>query len=516
MKIESKLKPFLILLVASMILELLRPASGIDSNEFPPGFLFGASTSAYQIEGGVSEGNRGPSNWDIFSHLPGKIKDGSNGDVAADHYHRYKEDVELMHYLGLSSYRFSISWSRVLPKGKFGDVNPAGIEFYNNLIDALLLKGIQPFVTLNHFDIPQELEDRYGAWLSPEIQKDFAHFADVCFKTFGDRVKFWVTVNEPNYLVILSYINGRYPPNHCSEPYGNCPCGNSSYEPYVAGHNILLSHAAAVDIYKKNYEENQGGSVGIVFQSKWYEPLRNTTLDILAAKRALAFEVGWFLDPIMFGDYPLEMRQILGSRLPTFTSEERLKLQNKLDFIGINHYTTVYVKDCMYSPCTVDDFYGNVLISTSAERNGIPIGAPTGMPNFDVVPHGMEKLVLYVMQRYNNTPMYITENGYSQKSYEGVSSNDLINDDGRIEFIQSYIASLAAAMRQGADVRGYFVWSLTDNFEWAFGYTLKFGLYHVDFKTQERIPRLSAKWYKNFLRGRRTALKTAMDLKSSA
>ncbi|XP_020259696.1 beta-glucosidase 18-like [Asparagus officinalis] len=490
----------MVALRAIIILQLLCSASSvaaaIDRREFPQAFLFGTSTSAYQIEGAVSEGNKGLSNWDVFSHLPGKIHDGSNGDVADDHYHRYLDDIELMHSLGVNSYRFSLSWSRILPRGRFGEVNPVGIEFYNNLIDALLVKGIQPFVTLSHFDIPQELEDRYGAWLSPQLQEDFGHYAEVCFKAFGDRVKFWTTFNEPNFMVKFGYSVGTYPPGHCSEPYGNCAFGDSSSEPYIAAHNIILSHATAVDIYRKFYQVSQGGSIGLVIQSKWYEPLRNATQDLLAAQRVLSFAVGWFLDPIMFGDYPVEMRRVLGSRLPQFTSEDRRKLQNKLDFIGLNQYTAVYVKDCIYSPCVVDTNDGNALVSTSAERNGIPIGYPTGIPNFDAVPHGIEKLVLYVMERYNNTPMYITENGYSQKCHDGTPTDELLSDEERIDFIGSYLTSLSAAMRQGADVRGYFVWTLMDNFEWAFGYTLRFGLYHVDYKTQERIPRLSAKWYK--------------------
>ncbi|ONK70763.1 uncharacterized protein A4U43_C04F1270, partial [Asparagus officinalis] len=370
----------MVALRAIIILQLLCSASSvaaaIDRREFPQAFLFGTSTSAYQIEGAVSEGNKGLSNWDVFSHLPGKIHDGSNGDVADDHYHRYLDDIELMHSLGVNSYRFSLSWSRILPRGRFGEVNPVGIEFYNNLIDALLVKGIQPFVTLSHFDIPQELEDRYGAWLSPQLQEDFGHYAEVCFKAFGDRVKFWTTFNEPNFMVKFGYSVGTYPPGHCSEPYGNCAFGDSSSEPYIAAHNIILSHATAVDIYRKFYQVSQGGSIGLVIQSKWYEPLRNATQDLLAAQRVLSFAVGWFLDPIMFGDYPVEMRRVLGSRLPQFTSEDRRKLQNKLDFIGLNQYTAVYVKDCIYSPCVVDTNDGNALVSTSAERNGIPIGYP--------------------------------------------------------------------------------------------------------------------------------------------
>ncbi|XP_058094669.1 beta-glucosidase 18-like isoform X6 [Magnolia sinica] len=468
-------------------------------SQFPQDFLFGTSTSSYQIEGAYLEGNKGLSNWDVFSHIPGKIADGSNGNVADDHYHRYMEDIELMHSLGVNSYRFSISWSRILPKGRFGEINRAGIEFYNNLIDALLLKGIQPFVTLNHFDIPQELEDRYGAWLSSQIQEDFGYFTEVCFKSFGDRVKYWTTFNEPNLMVKLSYLTGLYPPAHCSKPYGNCTTGDSAIEPYIAAHNIILSHATATDIYRRKYQAKQGGSIGIVVSAIWYEPLRDIPADRSAAQRALAFHTAWFLDPIIYGDYPPEMRQILGLRLPTFSPNDRRKLQNKLDFIGINHYSSLYAQDCMFFSCNSGTPEEDTNTLLTGEKDGRLIGMTTGMPTLYVVPWGMEKIVTYIKERYNNTPMYITENGYPQDSKNGVSKKELLNDVERVEYLRSYVTSLSGSMRKGADVRGYFTWSLIDNFEWAFGYTLRFGLYHVDFNTLERTPKLSARWYKQFL-----------------
>ncbi|MQM01631.1 hypothetical protein Taro_034391 [Colocasia esculenta] len=407
-----------------------------------------------------------------------------------------------MSSLGVKSYRFSISWSRVLPRGRFGEINHVGVEFYNKLIDALLLKGIQPFVTLQHFDIPQELEDRYGAWLSPLIQKDFGYFAEVCFKAFGDRVKHWATFNEPNVMVKFGYFDGAFPPNRCSPPFGDCPSGDSELEPYIAAHNVILSHATAVDIYKKKYQVKQGGLIGIVVATGWFEPFEDTPADHLAVERALAFETPWFLDPIVYGTYPPEMSQILGSRLPVFSPEDQRKLKNKLDFIGINHYTTLYVKDCMFNHlCERSTSEGDAMGFRTAERNGVPIGTPTPMPGFFVVPRGMESSIMYTMKRYNNTPMFITENGYAQRGDGDVLKEELLNDEARLEYIQSYLSSLASAMRQGADVRGYFVWSLLDNFEWLQGYTMRFGLYHVDFQTQQRTPKLSAKWYRHFLQG---------------
>ncbi|XP_058094685.1 beta-glucosidase 18-like isoform X4 [Magnolia sinica] len=265
----------------------------VDRTQFHEDFLFGTATSSYQIEGAYLEGNKSLNNWDVFTHTPGKIKDGSNADVADDHYHRYMEDVELMHSLGVNSYRFSISWSRILPRGRFGEINKVGIEFYNNLIDALLLKGIQPFVTLNHYDVPQELEDRYGAWLNFKIQEDYGYFAEVCFKYFGDRVKYWASFNEPNPLVKFGYLTGTYPPGRCSKPFGNCTAGDSAIEPYIAGHNVILCHATATDIYRRKYQAKQGGFIGLVSWAHWYEPLRDTPADRSAAWRALAFANGW-------------------------------------------------------------------------------------------------------------------------------------------------------------------------------------------------------------------------------
>ncbi|XP_042394641.1 beta-glucosidase 16-like isoform X4 [Zingiber officinale] len=480
-----------------IFLRLLSSAAGIRRGDFPPSFLFGTATSSYQIEGAYSEDNKSLSNWDVFTHVPGNIEDGGNGDIADDHYHRFMEDINLMQELGVNSYRFSISWSRVLPRGQFGDVNTMAIQFYNGLIDALLHKGIQPFVTINHFDIPQELEDRYGSWLSTHIQEDFGYFAEVCFREFGDRVKLWSTINEPNLFARFAYRDGTFPPGRCSEPYGNCHTGDSKTEPYRAVHNMILSHAVAVDIYRKKYQVKQGGSIGIVVTSKWYEPLTNSTDDCLATERALSFELLWILDPILLGAYPQPMVEILGSRLPSFTLEEKKLLQSKLDFIGINHYASNYVEDCMFSLCDLDGYDFDALLLKTGYRNGMLIGDPTAMPTFYVVPRGIENLVLYIMERYKNIPMYITENGYAQESkgtYE-----ELLNDTQRIKFMSSYLKFLHSAMRKGADVRGYFCWSLLDNFEWAHGYTVKFGLYHVDFQMLRRTAKLSVNWYKKFL-----------------
>ncbi|XP_066343407.1 beta-glucosidase 16-like [Miscanthus floridulus] len=488
--------------LAAVLVALLAPAArGVDRSEFPQGFLFGAATSAYQIEGAYLEDGKGLCNWDVFTHThTGGIMDGRTGDVADDHYHRYMGDVEILQSLGVNAYRFSISWARILPRGRLGGVNAGGIAFYNRLIDALLQKGIQPFVTLNHFDVPHELEVRYVGWLGAGIREEYAYYADVCFGAFGDRVRFWTTFNEPNLFTKFQYMLGVYPPSHCSPPFGSCNSGDSHREPYAAAHNIIMSHAAAVRNYKDNYQAKQGGSIGIVTAMKWYEPLTNATEDILAARRAQSFETEWFLDPIFFGDYPRAMREILQSNLPTFTAEEKkLLLRYKPDFIGLNHYTAIYAKDCIHSPCNLQTYEGNAFVSATGERDGVKIGRDTALVGFYDVPEAIEPAIMYVNGRYKDTPVYITENGFSQ--WSDANREELINDVARKNYLQGYVTCLSKAVRNGANVRGYFVWTLLDNFEWTFGYSLRYGLYHVDFDTQERTPRMSARWYKGFLTG---------------
>ncbi|KAK6132716.1 hypothetical protein DH2020_033521 [Rehmannia glutinosa] len=430
--------------------------ANIKRSDFANGFLFGAATSAYQVEGAFLEDGKSLSNWDVFCRIDGSIADGTNGDIAVDHYHRYMEDIEIMHSLGLTAYRFSISWSRVLP-------------------------SIEPFVTIFHNDYPQELEDRFGGWLSPLMQEEFVHFAETCFENFGDRVKYWITINEPNIFSDMGYERAQYPPARCSPPFGNCAIGNSDVEPLIV---------SKVD-----------GVLSISVHAFMYIPLRDDKNDEEAANRALAFNVAWTLDPLVFGDYPPEMKRYHGSELPKFSSEERALLRESIDFIGINHYGTLYAKDCIHSSCVCNDSsctQGNDrpirgFVQTTGQRNGVSIG----VGRFYVVPKGMEDIVLYIKERYHNKPMIVAENGYSSLVNE--DDNNQINDVKRIHYHQSYLAYLAQAIRKGADVRGYFIWSLMDNFEWSSGYAIKFGIYHIDPPTLNRIPKMSAVWYKDFL-----------------
>ncbi|KFK28774.1 hypothetical protein AALP_AA7G045600 [Arabis alpina] len=465
----------------------LREINNEENFYFPKNFLFGTASSSYQYQGAYLTDGKTLSNWDVFTSIPGKIADGSHGKVAVDHYHRYPEDLNLMEDLGVNSYRLSLSWARILPKGRFGDVNMAGIE---------------PFVTLTHYDIPQELEFRYGSWLNPQIREDFEHYAEICFQYFGNRVKFWSTFNEPNVQVILGYRKGTYPPSRCSKSFGNCTQGDSYIEPLVAAHNIIRSHLAAVNIYRKNYQEEQRGKIGIVMNTIWFEPVS----DSLADRLAQAFYMNWFLDPVVFGRYPKEMQEIFGEDLPEFTKDERKMSKKGLDFIGINQYTSNYAKDCLHSPCEPGKGGSRVegFVDPNALKDGLPLGetvfSETFFEFFD-----WSKLVSYLSSRngedvdvcnkaIQNIPLYLTENGYGENN-----TRIMLNDYPRVKFMSCYLDALKRAMRKGADVRGYFTWSLLDNFEWTLGYTIQFGLYHVDFNTLERTPRLSASWYKKFI-----------------
>ncbi|XP_065878222.1 beta-glucosidase 47-like [Euphorbia lathyris] len=480
---------YLPLLLAFWVSFILVPCTSISIQKDP--FLFGTASSSYQFEGAYLSDGKGLNNWDTFTHnYPGKIYDGTNGDIAVDHYHRYLEDIDLMEYIGVDSYRFSISWARILPKGRFGKVNKGGIDYYNKFINALLHKGIKPFVTLTHFDIPQELEDRYGAWLSPEVQEDFKHYADICFRCFGDRVKYWATFNEPNIVASRGYRSGIFPPAHISET-----------EHFIAAHNMILSHAAAVDLYRTKYQNKQGGKIGIVMNAVWYEPISSSFEDKQAAERAQAFYMNWFLDPIILGRYPKEMHEILGEDLPAFSNYDLEKLSSGLDFIGINHYTSFYIKDCMFSFCNQGPGVTKAEGYTfrTAQKEGIFIGKPTTVDWLFVCPEGIEKIVTYVKERYNNIPMFITENGMGEKEDNYSTTKALLNDVERVEYMSSYLNALITAMRKGADVRGYFVWSLLDNFEWLDGYKIRFGLHHVDYSTLKRTRKLSATWYKDYI-----------------
>ncbi|EFJ24735.1 hypothetical protein SELMODRAFT_149851 [Selaginella moellendorffii] len=466
---------------------------------FPKGFTFGTATSAYQVEGAAKKYGRGPSIWDVFIRTPGRVQENATGDVAVDEYHRYKEDIDLMADLNMDAYRFSISWSRIFPEGK-GRVNRYGVAYYNRLIDYLLLKGIQPYANLNHYDLPESLEKDYEGWLSREVVKDFTNFAEFCFKTFGDRVKYWTTFNEPRVVAQLGYDNGQFAPGRCSTPYGNCTEGNSATEPYIVAHNLLLSHGSAAQVYRKNYQEKQKGSIGILLDFVYYEPFSNSTEDIDAAQRGRDFHVGWFLEPIINGSYPKTMQQYVGSRLPKFSKDDIEMVKGSVDFVGINHYTTYYAKDAGSQNRNTTDYFQDMNIQMLHDRDGVSIGPRAHSTWLYIVPWGMYKALSYIKEHYGNPKVVLSENGMDDPANLTLSQS--LHDTTRINYYQSYIENLVAAMRDGANVHGYFAWSLVDNFEWLSGYTSRFGLVYIDFKHKalKRIPKESAKWFKTLLK----------------
>ncbi|XP_057452836.1 beta-glucosidase 12-like [Lotus japonicus] len=473
-------------------------------SNFPKGFIFGTASASYQYEGAAKEGGREPSIWDTFSHkYPEKITDRSTGDVSIDQYHRYKEDVELMKSLNLDAYRFSISWSRILPKGKLsGGINQEGIKYYNNLIDELLANGLQPFVTLFHWDLPQTLEDEYGGFLSPEIVEDFQDYVELCFKEFGDRVKHWITLNEPWGYSSNGYVLGAFAPGRCSKWVNpNCTGGDLGIEPYLVSHHLLLAHAKAVQVYKKKYQASQKGIIGITLVTHWFEPFSDNKYDHDAAGRAVDFMFGWFMDPLTFGNYPQSMRSLVGSRLPKFSKKQASLVKGSFDFLGLNYYTTYYAANASSGSNDRPYFFTDSLANLTTERNGNPIGQRAASSWLYVYPKGIQELLLYIKKKYNNPLIYITENGIDEFNDPTLSLEEALIDTYRIDYHYRHLFYLQSAIRDGANVKGYFAWSLLDNYEWNSGYTVRFGINFVDYKNGlKRYQKLSAKWFTNFLK----------------
>ncbi|XP_042987666.1 hydroxyisourate hydrolase-like isoform X3 [Carya illinoinensis] len=475
-------------------------------DDFPPDFVFGAGTSAYQVEGAASEDGRTPSIWDTYAHA-GRAH-GATGDVACDGYHKYKEDVQLMVDTGLDAYRFSISWSRLIPNGR-GPVNPKGLEYYNNLIDELVSHGIQPHVTLHNYDLPQALEDEYGGWVSREIVIDFTSYAEMCFREFGDRVFYWSTINEPNVYVLGGYDQGFTPPQRCSPPFGVFPCskGNSSSEPYTAAHNILLAHASAARLYMTKYKDKQHGFIGLSIYAWWLAPLTDTKEDAIATQRAIDFHVGWFLDPLVFGDYPTTMKQNVGSRLPAFTNLESKLVKGSFDFIGLIHYNNMYVRDrCSSLKMEYRDYDLDAAIELIRKFTN-----QLYFTKFPIAPWGLRGVLEYVKQVYGNPPIYIYENGQRMKR------NSTLDDISRVKYMHGYIGGVLDALRNGSNTRGYFAWAFMDVFELLDGFGSSYGLYYVDLDDPDlrRYPKLSAKWYSQFLKGESISLDGVIELKKN-
>ncbi|KAK8947142.1 Beta-glucosidase 22 [Platanthera zijinensis] len=471
---------------------------GITRGDFPSDFVFGAGTSSYQYEGGVAEDGRTPSIWDTFVH-EGRTRDKSTGDVASDGYHKYKEDAKLMTDVGIEAYRFSISWSRILPNGR-GAVNPKGLIYYKNFINEIVKRGIRLHVNLHHLDLPQILQDEYGGWLSPNIVDDFKEYADICFKEFGDQVSHWTTIVEPNVYALGGYDSGIFAPARCSYPFGrtNCTAGNSTTEPYIAVHNMLLAHAKVVNLYRTKYQDNQNGQIGMNFYSFWVYPTSNSSDDIEAAQRVFDFQFGWVLNPVVFGDYPKIMKKIAGSKLPNFTSSQSNLLRGSYDFIGLNHYSSAFVSDNSdILKESLRDFTSDMAARLGTSSNS---SASTQFDPSHVVldPIGLQKMLEYLKQNYGDPPLYVEENGYCF----GANISTAVNDTARVDALSDYIKATLEAIRSGVNAKGYFAWSFIDVFEYLNGYKSSCGLYHVDFadELRPRTPKLSARWYSNFLK----------------
>ncbi|KAF6758049.1 beta-glucosidase [Ephemerocybe angulata] len=472
------------------------------SHKLPKDFIWGFATAAFQIEGSANVDGRGKSIWDDFAKLPGKTLDGGNGDVATDSYRLWKEDIALLASYGVRSYRFSISWSRVIPLGGRNDpVNQAGIDFYSKFVDELLAHGIQPFVTLYHWDLPQGLQDRYGGWLNKdEIVKDFTNYAKICFEALGDRVEHWLTINEPWCCAILGHGRGVFAPGRSSDRSRN-PEGDSSTEPWIVAHHIILAHAHAVKLYRDEYKSTQKGQIGITLNGDWALPYDNTPENIAAAQHALDFAIGEYpfsyalasLDPVYLGFYPPYMREVLGDRMPDFTEEEWSVVKGSSDFYGMNTYTT--------NLCRAggeDEFQGNVDY-TFTRPDGSQLGAQAHCAWLQDYPDGFRQLLNYIWKRYK-MPIYVTENGFAVKGENDMPVEEAVKDYDRIHYFQGTTKALLDAINvDDVDIRSYFPWSLLDNFEWADGYTTRFGITYVDYETQKRYPKESArflvKWF---------------------
>lgn len=451
--------------------------------KFPNDFVWGTATSSYQIEGAAAEDGKGPSIWDAFSSIPGKTHNGETGFLACDHYHKFKEDIQLMKEMGVKAYRFSIAWARVMPKGK-EKVNEEGIKFYNTLIDELLNTGITPWVTLYHWDLPLALQLEDDGWLGDSISDHFAKYADLCFERFGDRVKNWITLNEPWVVAILGYGQGIFAPGRISKS-----------EPYLAAHNLILAHAKAVNLYRNKFS-NQNGQIGITNNCDWREPLTDSEEDKQAAERALEFFLAWFADPVYKGDYPTIMKERLGDRLPKFSDDEKKLIKGTSDFFGLNHYTTMYAAQADGTN-KEGSVYGNGGISEDQDVDlSLDKNWKLTLMQWAVVPWGCKKLLKWIDKRYDHPVIYITENGCA---YADTKVKGEVNDQERLDFYKGYLEASQEAIHEGINLKGYFAWSFMDNFEWASGYNKRFGLHYVDFETLERTPKKSALWFREVI-----------------
>jgi beta-glucosidase len=444
--------------------------NSIPSPRFPPDFVWGAAVSAYQIEGAVHEDGRGESIWDRFSSIPGKVANGDSGAVACDSYHRYREDVQLIRELGLNAFRFSIAWPRILPEGR-GEPNSAGLDFYDRLVDELLAAGVEPFVTLYHWDLPQALEER-GGWPVRETAEAFAEYVEVVSERLGDRVRHWITQCEPWVVSWLGYGMGEHAPGRTSDA-----------DALAAAHHVLLSHGLAAEVLRRRSAE---AKVGITIDLVAFYPLTDSQADADAVRRLDGSRNRWILDPVLRGQYPEDMLEVFAPILPPIDDTDLSTIAAPLDFLGVNYYTRSVVR--------ADPGHGAPVMVDAEDVERTAMG-------WEVYPDGLFALLVRLQNDYTLPPLYVTENG---AAYSDHRSNGTVNDPSRISYLDRHLAAIARAIEHGIPVRGYFLWSLLDNFEWAMGYSRRFGIVYVDYATLERVPKASYRWYRDFIAAQRS------------
>ncbi|MFD7030293.1 GH1 family beta-glucosidase [Streptomyces sp. NPDC059917] len=463
-----------------MTTELIRPGrtdvsehQPIDLGALPRDFAWGTATSAYQIEGAVDEDGRSPSIWDTFSHAPGNTAGGDHGDTACDHYHRWREDVALMRDLGTNAYRFSVAWPRVVPGGD-GPANPKGLDFYDQLTDALLAAGIEPSVTLYHWDLPQALQDR-GGWPERATAEHFAAYAAQVAERLGDRVTQWTTLNEPLCSAWIGHLEGKMAP------------GLTDLTAAVrASYHLLLGHGLAAQAIRA---AAPGARIGIVNNLSTVEPASGSEADLAAARRMDGHVNRWWLDPVHGRGFPADMREVYGVDLPERPGD-LAAIGAPLDWLGLNYYFPQYVTDDPDGP------------APRARQIDRPAVARTGM-DWEVDANGIETLLMRLTEEYGARRLHVTENG---SSYPDVVAPDgSVTDPERTAYLHAHLAACARAARRGAPLAGYYAWSLLDNFEWAYGYDKRFGLVHVDFASQLRTVKASGHHYASVIRAHRAA-----------
>ncbi len=440
------------------------------TKSFPPDFVWGAATASYQIEGAANEDGRGESVWDRFCATPGKVRNGDSGAIACDFYHRYRDDIGLMRELGLDAFRFSIAWPRILPEGR-GKVNQKGLDFYDRLVDELLASGLAPFVTLFHWDTPQALEDA-GGWPSRDIVGAFEEYVEVVAGRLGDRVGHWITHNEPWVVSWVGHGWGHHAPGRTSDA-----------DALATAHHLLLSHGRAVEILRRLAP---GSQVGITLNLDFPYPESQEPEDVRAARWVDGLHNRWFLDPLFRGSYPDDMAEAWAESMPKLHDGDLETIAAPIDFLGVNNYTSPLVA------AGENGVRSRIVRRADVDRTDM---------GWEVVPDGLRDLLVRLHRDYTPPAIYVTENGAAFPDVRGHDGS--VHDPERQSYLEGYLDAAAGALAEGVPLRGYFAWSLLDNFEWAWGYWKRFGLIYIDYATLDRIPKGSFYWYRDFIAGQR-------------